>query len=161
MESKLAKFQGFLVVDAEHRFNGVFASGRAIEVGCNAHGRRKFEDAETTQPVLAVEGGRFLAAAFAAEEEARTAGLVGGVLRDWRQAKVGPLYVQLRHWVHAVEPGLLPDEKLAATIRYYRNHWDALTQWVERRSCRGTSGRGWRGTRGRAGCGRRARRRPT
>jgi uncharacterized Fe-S cluster-containing radical SAM superfamily protein len=26
---------------------------------------------------------------------------------------------------------LLPDDDLARAIRYYRNHWDALTRWVE------------------------------
>lgn len=31
---------------------------------CNAHGRRKFRDAEATQPVLAVEGGAFIGAIY-------------------------------------------------------------------------------------------------
>lgn len=131
LEAKLKGCQGFLVVDAEHRFNGVFASGKLLEVGCNAHGRRKFEAAEKTQPVLAVEGGRFLAAAFAAEDEARAAHLAGDALRAWRQARVGPLYASMRVWMDAVEPGLLPDDELGSTIRYYRNHWDALTRWVD------------------------------
>jgi transposase len=65
--SKLALFCGTLTADAEHRFNGVFATGRVVEVGCNAHGRRKFRDAEATQSLLAVEGGRFIAAMYEAE----------------------------------------------------------------------------------------------
>jgi transposase len=60
--AKLKPFRGTLTADAEHRFNDVFASGDVLEAGCNAHGRRKFEDAEATQPVLAVEGGAFLGA---------------------------------------------------------------------------------------------------
>ena len=129
--AKLAGYTGFLVVDAEHRFNGVFANGKVVEVGCNAHGRRKFEAAEVTQPVLAAEGGGFLAAAFAAEEEARATGVCGDALRAWRQQRVRPLYTAMRAWMDAVEPSLLPDDELARTIRYYRNHWDALTRWVE------------------------------
>ena len=31
----------------------------------------------------------------------------------------------------AVEPGLLPDDALVGTIRYYRSHWDALTRWLD------------------------------
>lgn len=131
LETKLAGFNGFMVVDAEHRFNGVFASGAVIEAGCNAHGRRRFEAAEKVQPVLAAEGGRFLAAAFAAEDEARRANLADDELRAWRQSRVGPLYEAMRAWMDAVEPGLLPDDELAGTIRYYRNHWDALTRWVD------------------------------
>ena len=37
-----------LTADAEHRYNAVYATGRVIEAGCNAHGRRKFRDAEQT-----------------------------------------------------------------------------------------------------------------
>lgn len=130
--AKLRGFRGLLLADAEHRFNGVYGPNGATEAGCNAHGRRKFEDAETTHPQLAAEGGAFIAAMFAAEAEARAAGLTGDALRTWRRAKVAPLYVALRAWMDAVEPTLfLPDDKLAATIRYYRNHWDALTRWVD------------------------------
>jgi hypothetical protein len=129
--AKLAGYEGFLVVDAEHRFNGVFHGGKVVEVGCNAHGRRRFEAAEGTQPVLAAEGGGFLAAAFAAEDQARASSLAGDSLRAWRQERVGPLYASMRAWMDAVEPSLLPDDDLARAIRYYRNHWDALTRWVE------------------------------
>jgi transposase len=52
--AKLRSFRGTLTADAEHRFNSVFASGRVLEAGCNALGRRKFRDAEDSQPVLAV-----------------------------------------------------------------------------------------------------------
>lgn len=132
LEGKLKGFRGTMVVDAEHRFNGVFGPGKATEAGCNAHGRRRFEEAESTQPVLAKEGGRFLSGMFAKEDEARRAGLVGDELRTWRQTHVAPLYREMRAWMDAVEPSLvLPDDKLAATIRYYRNHWDALTRWVD------------------------------
>jgi hypothetical protein len=129
--AKLRGFRGLLLADAEHRFNGVYGPNGATEAGCNAHGLRKLEDAETTQPQLAAEGKAFVSAMFAAEDEARAAGLTGDALRAWRQARVAPLYVALRAWMDAVEPGLLPDDKLAATIRYYRNHWDALTRWVD------------------------------
>ena len=33
-------------------FNAVYAGGNVVESGCNAHGRRKYRDAEATQPTL-------------------------------------------------------------------------------------------------------------
>lgn len=129
--AKLKDYKGFLIADAEHRFNEVFATGAVIEVGCNAHGRRKFEDAEQAQPLLAAEGGRFLSAAFVAEDEAKKNGLTGDPLRTWRKERIGPLYRQLRDWMDAVGPGLVPDDPLARTLRYYGNHWDALTRWID------------------------------
>jgi hypothetical protein len=55
-----AAFTGVLVADAEHRHNALFETGRVLEAGCNAHGRRRWCDAETAQPVLAVEAGAFM-----------------------------------------------------------------------------------------------------
>ena len=131
LANKLKPFEGVLVADAEHRHNAVFEDGRVLEAGCNAHGRRRLRDAETTRPVLAKEGGGFIAAIYIAEGKARERQLKGNELRAWRQEHVPPLMKDLRAWMDAVEPTLLPDEALAKTIRYYRNHWDALFRFVD------------------------------
>ena len=129
--AKLAGFVGIMVADAEHRHNAVFAAGRVTEAGCNAHPRRRLRDAEAVQPVLAVEGGNFIAAMYVAEAEAKEAGLTGDALRAWRQKHVPPIMANFARWMDAVEPTLVPSDPLAATIRYYRNHWDALLRFVD------------------------------
>jgi len=129
--AKLRPFRGTLTADAEHRFNDVFASGRVLEAGCNAHGRRKFRDAEDTQPVLALEGGAFLGAIYGEEGEAQKLGLVGEALREHRQRCIRPIVQDFERWRDAVEPTLLPSEPLAAAIRYYKNHRDALFRFVD------------------------------
>ena len=131
LADKLASFTGLLVADAEHRHNATFESGRIIEAGCNAHGRRKLRDAEAVQPVLAKEGGGFIAAIYRAEEQAQRRDLQGDALRAWRQRKVPPIQAKLLRWMNAVEPTLTPSDLLATTIRYYRNHWDALFRFVD------------------------------
>lgn len=129
--AKLCKFEGTLTADAEHRFNGVFTSGRVIEAGCNAHGRRKFRDAEDTQPVLAVEGGAFLGAIYGEEEKARELGLTGAALLAHRRERIRPIAKDFEAWLAAVEPTLLPSEPLMVAVRYYRNHRDALFRFLE------------------------------
>lgn len=129
--AKLKGYRGLLVVDAESRFNMVFEKGSAVEAGCNAHGFRKFEAAQAVQPTLAVEGAAFLTAAFVKEAEARDAGLVGEALRTWRQEQIAPIYQRFRRWMDAVLPSLLPDDRLAGAIRYYHNHWPALTRFID------------------------------
>jgi len=131
LAKKLAPFSGVLVADAEHRHNAVFADGRVVEAGCNAHGRRRLRDAESTQPVLAKEGGTFISAIYLAEAEAQKRGLTGEKLRRWRQKKVPPLADDFKAWIDAVEPTLTPTDPLAETIRYYRNHWAALFCFVD------------------------------
>jgi hypothetical protein len=109
----------------------VFATGRVIEAGCNAHGRRKFRDAEATQPVLAQEGGAFITAMYVAEEEAQKLGLVGDALLAHRQSRIRPICDDFDTWRAAVAPTLLPSEPLAVAVRYYDNHADALYRFVE------------------------------
>ncbi|MGH2926815.1 MAG: IS66 family transposase [Solirubrobacteraceae bacterium] len=129
--SKLAPFRGTLTADAEHRFNAVYETGRVIEAGCNAHGRRKFRDAEATQPLLATEGGAFVAAMYVAEDEARVRGLVGDALLAHRRARIRPVVDDFEQWLAAVAPTLLPSDLLRTAVTYYRNHWAALTRFLD------------------------------
>jgi len=129
--AKLRQFSGTLTADAEHRFNDVFASGRVREAGCNAHGRRKFRDAEATQPVLAAEGGAFIGAMYGEEEKAQKLGLEGAALLAHRQQHIRPVVRDFERWLTAVRPTLLPSEPLAAAINYYINHREALFRFVD------------------------------
>jgi hypothetical protein len=129
--AKLRPFRGTLTADAEHRFNDVFASGCVVEAGCNAHGRRKFRDAEATQPVLAAEGGAFIGAMYGEEEKAQKLGLRGSALRKYRQQHIRPIARDFECWLDAVKPTLLPSEPLAAAIAYYKNHRDALFRFID------------------------------
>jgi transposase len=129
--AKLQSFQGTLTADAEHRFNAVYASGSVIEAGCNAHGRRKFRDAEDTQPILAAEGGAFVGAIYGEEENAQKLGLTGDKLREHRRRRIRPIAEDFGRWRAAVAPTLLPSEPLAAAIRYYDNHGEALFRFVD------------------------------
>ena len=129
--AKLRPFQGTLTADAEHRFNDVFASGRVLEAGCNAHGRRKFRDAEATQPVLAREGGAFLGAIYGGEEKAQQLGLRDSALRAHRQRHIRPIARDFERWLDAVKPTLLPSEPLTAAINYYLNHKNALFRFID------------------------------
>jgi len=129
--AKLRPFRGTLTADAEHRFNDVFASGCVVEAGCNAHGRRKFRDAEATQPVLAAEGGAFIGAMYGEEEKAQRLDLHGSALRKYRQQNIRPIARDFERWLDAVKPTLLPSEPLAAAIAYYKNHRDALLRFID------------------------------
>ena len=129
--AKLQPFCGTLTADAEHRFNAVYTSGRGLEAGCNAHGRRKFREAEDTQPGLAAEGGAFIGAIYGEEEKAQELGLAGDKLREHRQRWIRPIIAIFVRWMDAVAPTLLPSEPLKAAVRYYKNHGDALFRFVD------------------------------
>jgi hypothetical protein len=129
--SKLQGFRGTVIADAEHRYNALFATGRVVEAGCNAHGRRKFEDAEKAQPTLAAEGGAFISALYLAENRAREAGLSGDALLAWRREHMLPLKAELEQWMAAVKPTLIPSDPLTGVIQYYENHGAALFRFID------------------------------
>lgn len=130
--SKLAKFKGTIVADAEHRHNALFADGRNVEAGCNAHGRRKLRDAEKVQPVLAAEAGLFISNMYLAEREAKEKGLQGEDLKAWRQTRIPPLRDAFKRWIQATRQVLTePSDPLLKAINYYENHWDAFFRFVD------------------------------
>jgi hypothetical protein len=129
--AKLRSFHGTLTADAEHRFNAVYSSGRVLESGCNAHGRRKFRDAEQTQPALAAEGGAFIGAIYGEEEKALKLGLAGDALRAHRRKHTRPIADEFERWLAAVQPTLLPSEPLMIAVQYYLRHRDALFRFID------------------------------
>ena len=127
---KLAGFEGTVLCDAESR-NGAALGEGCIEANCNAHPRRKFRDAERAQPKLAKEAGAFLTRMYAVETHARRRGLVGDDLLALRQNKTRPIVERFRTWLKKAEPDLLPTDPLGKAVRYYLNHFDALTRFVD------------------------------
>ena len=49
----LKGFRGYLQADAFSGYDGIYAGGDVVEVGCNAHARRKFIEAQTTDTARA------------------------------------------------------------------------------------------------------------
>ena len=64
-------FTGYLQADAYGGYDQLFFLGGATEVACMAHVRRKFVDAEATDPVLAKEAVDRIRALFQIEEAAK------------------------------------------------------------------------------------------
>jgi transposase len=110
--------------------NETYLSGAITEAGCNSHGIRKFDGAETEYPVLAEEGRQFVAAMFYWEDKGREQGLVGDALLAWRQEHIAPIARDFRRWVDLVRPTLVPGTPLRKAVNYYANHWDALMRFL-------------------------------
>lgn len=126
----LGSFKGTLVLDASSTHNNALADGTIRWAGCNAHGLRKFREAKESDPVLGLEGERWIASWFDKEREARDLSLVGDDLRRWRQRHIAPLVGGFKEWLKLVHPTLLPKSPLAEATRYYANYWRPLTAFL-------------------------------
>jgi transposase len=127
---RLAGFTGTLVADAESRMNETYATGAITEGGCNSHGIRKFDAAESEYPGLAEEGRQFVAAMFYWEDQGREKELTADALLAWRREHIAPIADDFRRWIDVVREHLVPGTPLRKAVNYYYNHWDALMRFL-------------------------------
>lgn len=128
--SLLSGFAGIVMSDAESRLNELCRQEAVKRANCNAHPRRAFRDAESTQPVLAKEAGQFLTRMYAVERSAATKGLTRAELLARRQAETRPIVDAFKVWLLA-HTDLLPSDALGKVVRYYLRHFDDLTRFVD------------------------------
>lgn len=124
----LARFRGYLQADAYTGYDGLYASGRIVEVGCFAHARRRFVDALTTDPQAAT-----VVAVLQQLYQVERAGvdLDPEARRALRQAQSVPLLARLETIRRALAQTVLPKSPLGDALRYLANQWTALQRIVE------------------------------
>lgn len=124
----LAKWQGYLVVDAYSGYDRLFDNPRLLEVGCMAHCRRKFfEVAKTAKKQgLAHEGVARIAEFFHLDNAWRD--LDPEERRQRRLTELKPKFDAFHQWIAAHLPTLLPKSPLAQAMGYAVNHWGAFTR---------------------------------
>jgi transposase len=126
----LQKFRGYLQCDAYTGYDELFrrSQGTVIEVGCWAHARRKFVDAEKTSPREAHEAVARIKQLYAIEHEAKA--FDAAARRALRQEKSVPLLAALQTWLDQLAPTALPKSPLGEAVTYARNQWAALNVYV-------------------------------
>lgn len=126
----LRGFQGFLQCDAYAGYDELFrrSQGTIIEVGCWAHARRKFVEAQKTSPREAHEAVVRIKQLYAVEHEAKACDVTDR--RSLRQQKSVPLLAALKPWLDQLAVTTLPKSPLGEAVTYARNQWGALNVYV-------------------------------
>jgi transposase len=116
-ENHLSGYNGWVHADGYSGFNGVFGDGKASEMACMAHVRRKFVDIFTAQgSSIAEEAIKRIAKLYAVEKEAR--GKSPQERAAHRQADAKPIFDDFEEWLHAQLPKISGKSPLAKAIRY-------------------------------------------
>jgi hypothetical protein len=130
--SFLGDYAGFIQADAFPGYGVFFApSGRAIEVGCWAHGRRYFVRARDSDPDLADQALEKIGRLYAIERAAKDRGLDVVGVRELRQSAALPILVELKTWLELTRTKVLDKSPMAKAIDYSLSNWTALTRYVE------------------------------
>jgi len=127
-ETILNGFEGHIHADAYPGYDQLYLPGGATEVACWAHARRKFVDAEPSDPTIAKEAVSRIRALYLVEKEAKD---VSDAERTTiRVERSKPLLAELRAWLELKEAMVLPKSPIAGAIRYALNQWDALSRYA-------------------------------
>ena len=122
-------FTGYLQADAYGGYDRLFFPGGATEVACWAHVRRKFLDAEATDPILAKEAIDRIRILFQLEDAAKD--LDDAARVELRRARARPLVDEFHAWLAMAETQALPKSPLGKAIVYARNQWPALGRYLD------------------------------
>jgi transposase len=130
----LAGYTGFLQGDAYAGYDALFATGSVVEVGCWAHARRKFFEAQQTDPEGALYALGTIRQLYAVERKAteqvaelRLTRAEAEALRlRRRQEQSVPLLKSFGQWLDKQASSALPKSPLGEAVGYARNQWAAL-----------------------------------
>ena len=134
----LAGYAGFLQADAYAGYDALFATGSVVEVGCWAHARRKFFEAQKTDPDGALYALGVIRQMYAVEREAAELAAKRELPRTefealrlrLRQEKAVPLLKTFGEWLDKQTAAVLPKSPLAEAVGYARNQWAALQRYT-------------------------------
>jgi transposase len=129
--SLLSDYRGYVQADAASTFDDLFKSGQRLEVGCNAHARRKFFEAKKSSPREAA----FALATYRKvyEIEARVRDASPAERLRARQEETKPVLAAFDAWLDelAASPALVPGTPLATAVGYARNHRVAQRRFLD------------------------------
>lgn len=135
----LKDYKGFLQADAANVFDGFYRPGVIVEVGCWAHARRYFHDAQSSDAARAAEALARIGFFYDVEREAKTIideqkleGTQADALRlKMRREQTLPKIQEFKNWLDTQARLMLPKSPIAQAINYVRNHWEALLRFTE------------------------------
>ncbi len=125
----LAHRIGFVQADADGNFDVLFKDGTRIEVGCNAHARRKFVQAKASHPTEVAFVLTVYQRVYAIEKRLR--GASPEERRAVRQAETKKLFDVLDPYLDALAPTLVPGTPMATAVNYSIRHRAALRRFLD------------------------------
>jgi len=131
-----AHFEGTILGDCWHGFDAIAtaSAGNIVRAACNAHARRKFEDAGD-YPADRKRWMDWFWLLYDRESEAKEQALTGPALVAFRHAREQPVWDLIRHELDSIETRteqvVLPKSELRQALNYVRNHWQELTRYLD------------------------------
>jgi len=124
----------FLQTDGYEVYEQIAASESGITlVGCWAHARRKFFDAQkaSKKAGAAAEGMKYIRALYKTEEELRSQSLSGPEFVERRREQVEPTLSAFKEWLDRKAVTVVPSSLLGQAVRYTLGQWEKLIRYLD------------------------------
>jgi hypothetical protein len=126
----LGNYDGFVQADAYSGYDEFFRKGKATEVGCNSHARRKFEHAMDSDPVRAARMMVLWGRLYEIEKRAKEENYSDERLLVTRQTEALPIFDEVMSAINEYKDQVLPKSPMGKAITYTFNQWDALVRYT-------------------------------
>jgi len=123
----LKDFEGKLQTDGYQAYDGL--SPKIVEVGCWAHARRKFVQAQASAPAQAKEALDLIRGLYRVERKAK--GLPAEERAALRREEAAPGLAALRQRLEAWQPDVLPKSPLGEAVGYAIRQWPTLERYLD------------------------------
>lgn len=129
----MGDYAGYLQADAYAGYDKLYKDpDREItEVACWAHTRRKFYEAQSSDPMRSMVMLAYIRLLYEVECEAREAELDGPKRQVLRQAKSAPILEDIKSYLFQEKPNVLPKSVEGQAIAYTLSNWSALIRYCE------------------------------
>jgi len=133
----LAHYQGYLQADAYGGYDGLYVPNPVhgvsgiLEVACNAHARRKFDEARTSDVLRSHRALAYYRMLYELERSAGANQFDDEQRRRMRQDLAVPILEKFHQWLEQAQGEVLPKSPIAEAIGYALNQWTALVRYTE------------------------------
>lgn len=133
-KSFLTEFKGYLQTDGYQGYKTAVDGNDDIHlVGCFAHARRKFFEADkaSKKSKSALEGIKHIKNLYVLEKELRNKDLSLEDFLEQRKAEAEPVLQKFKKWLMKRAENTLPESALGKAIHYTLNQWEYLIRYLE------------------------------
>ncbi|MDE7420733.1 MAG: IS66 family transposase [Muribaculaceae bacterium] len=128
--TQLRGYQGVIQNDGYKVYNEFENVPGITVLACMAHIRRKFVDAQKSNP-LASEAVKYIATLYTLEENLKEAGADADEIRAERQRLAVPILNGIESWMRTAYMTCTPKEPLAVAIKYALSLWPRVMRYTE------------------------------
>ena len=128
--TQLKGYRGTIQTDGYKVYNQFENMPQITTLACWAHVRRKFVDAQKSNP-KAGEVIKYIATLYALEENLKNDGADPEQVRQQRQRLAVPILEGIKLWMELTLPTCTPKEPLANAITYALNLWPRLERYTQ------------------------------